>query len=157
MLLECLGGPPGDAFESGVECLVLVFLAVVAVVHELAELGGGGPVTAEFCQFFGVHPDAAFGAVWCVSDFDFSVQILCAQVGVGVLRLAWVSGGLNASYFFEGVRYVRPRERAKSRGAHQKGRVLAIADEGVSTQCHTGVSGVVLWVSQREMRSGRVS
>ena len=118
-------------FESGVECLVLVFVAVVAVVHELAELGGGGAILAEFGQFFGVHPDAAFGAVGCVSDFDFSVQTLCAQVGVGVLRWTWVSGGLNASYFFErGSVRARPRARAGSGGAHQKGEVLGIADEG---------------------------
>ena len=60
-----------------------VFL-VVAVVHELAELDSGGAVTAEFGQFFGVHPDTAFGAVGCVSDFDFSVQFC-------VLRWVWCS------------------------------------------------------------------
>ena len=86
MLLQCLRGPAGDAFESGVERLVLVFLVVVGVVHELAELDRGGTVPAEFGQFFGVHPDTTFGAIRCVNDFDFSVQFR-------VLRWFWCPKG----------------------------------------------------------------
>ena len=75
------------------------FLLVVAVVHESAELGSGGTVLAEFGQFFGVYPDATFGAVGCVNDFDFSVHFVCSS-GFGVLGagpgLWWACHGESA-------------------------------------------------------------
>ena len=52
-----------------------------------------------------------------VSAISISLFNFCVLMLFGVLRLAWVSGGLNASYFVEGVRYVRPRERWDSRGS----------------------------------------
>ena len=75
MPFECFGVPAGDTFESSVQRFVPVFMVVVvAVLEELAELGGGEAVAAKFGQFVGVHPDTAFGAVGGVRDFDFSVQ-----------------------------------------------------------------------------------
>ena len=135
-MLECFRSAAGDVFESGVECFVLVFLLVVAVVHESAELGSGGTVLAEFGQFFGVYPDATFGAVGCVNDFDFSVHFC-------VLKWFWCSRGWSGFVvgFSRGVCLMgfgmRTRVRERTAGEHTNRESVADAGKGeASTLSH---------------------
>ena len=52
---------------------------------------------------------------------------------------------------------MRTRVRERTAGERTNRGVLGIADKGRRAHCHTGVSGLVFSVSQREMRAGRVS
>ena len=69
-------------FESGVKCLVLVFVAVVAVVHELAELDGGGAI------FGGARP-----VLWCAPRYGTWCRLVCQRFSISLFKvcvLKWV-------------------------------------------------------------------